>query len=33
MPSDETISTKEQWYDLTQYKSEIETFVIKKRQQ
>ena len=33
MPSDETISTKEQWYDLTQYKSEIQNFVIKKRQQ
>ena len=31
MPSDETISTKEQWYDLNKYKSEIESFVIKKR--
>ena len=30
MPSDETISTKEQWYDLNKYKSEIESFVIKK---
>lgn len=29
--ADETLTTKEQWYDLKQYKDEVKQFVIKKR--
>lgn len=31
--ADEVISTKEQWYDLTKYKDEIEEFIISKREE